>query len=204
MKLKFISIAALAVVAAAAHSQVQLTQISQPNAGNSAFGSTAVTFPTTYSVGTGVATVTVNKTVTGNNKIGTVTGWAYEATAMSGNLGVLTIVDQFTGLVTSKSTMNYTITADLPHSNGTSHAKQFFSGGGSSPAMVFITSLPGWNSITNTLTLTFDLTSVAQPDLKITVNQNFKNIAAVPEPMSVATVGIGLVGLFVRRRRKNA
>jgi len=204
MKLKFISIAALAVVAAAAHSQVQLTQISQPDAGNSAFGTTAVTFPTSYSVGTGVATVTVNKTVSGNNHVGTVTGWAYDAKATSGNLGILTVVDKFTGLVTSTSTMNYTFTADLPGSNGTSHAKQFFSGGGTRPAMVFITSLPGWNSITNTLTLTFDLSSVAQPELKITMNQNFKNIAAVPEPMGLATVGIGLVGLVIRRRRKNA
>jgi len=202
MKLKFISIAALAVVAAAAHSQVQLTQISQPNAGNSAFGTTATTFATTYSGA--MAGVTINKSVTGATHVGTVTKWAYDAKALSGNLGVLTIVDTFTQLVTAKSTMNYTITADLPHPLGTSHAKQFFSGGGSTPHMVFITSLPGWNAITHTLTLTFDLSSVAKPELIMTVNQNFKNIAAVPEPMGLATVGFGIVGLLVRRRRKNA
>ena len=116
----------------------------------------------------------------------------------------MTIVDKFSGpgAITANSLVNYTITADLLSGGGTTHLMEFFSGGGSTPQMVSITSLPGWDPVSNSLSVSFNVSPAAMSQLNISVNENFQNINPVPEPAAYAALGVGLIGLLVRKKRK--
>jgi hypothetical protein len=203
MNLKLISLVGFATLAAASQAQIALSQVTAPSGAGSAFGSS--TFSTSYSGATG--NVVVNKTAGGVP--GAVSGWIYTATdsTVNGYITTFTVKDVFTGTVTANSKVSFLVTAD-EKAAATFAGPSFTSGG-----YVAITSQPGWNAATDTLTETFDLSSYKLDLFKISINQDFKNVTvagtgtgvngAVPEPASFAVFGFGAIGLLIRRRKNS-
>lgn len=198
MNFKTLSIVGLALVAAASQASMTLHGLSNPTADNSAFGTTATTFATNY------AGTTAQTWITGTNSgydipdVGLVDGWEFTATSTtSGGLGVVTVKDTFLpGYINDGSYGYYQFTADVASHSGSVEVAEY------DMDLSQINTLPGWDAATNTLTFTLDLTGVTlAKTVTITGDQGFYNINPVPEPISVMTLGFGILGLAIRRKK---
>jgi hypothetical protein len=185
---KILVVAGFAVAAISAHAQINLTSAGSFSQGGTFSGASVPT----YTPGSSISSI-----VLGNGPIGaggSLNQWWFSVTDTADITTVsysITVNDvdantQMTGLILAQSYNSATGVV----------GPQFYL---IDPLFSNVETNPGWNPITDTLTITEDITGAFSTTAFFKGNIQFSE--AVPEPTGVAALAVGALGLLIRRRR---
>jgi hypothetical protein len=184
---RFLAIPVLALAAVSAHAQVNLT-----GSGSLVLAGVFAAengLQPTYTPGSSTSSIAVTASTAG---VGTLSGWYFTATDPS-DLGSVTYSLTITGV--NANTYVAGLIQSFNYVGGTAGSTNYVT----TPIFYNVEALTGSSAFTQTVTFSQDLTGYSTTAAYF--EGNIQVLNAVPEPAPVAVLGVGALGLLIRRRR---